>query len=289
MAHRLIRAAARTLGCELSKTHRFRCSGAQTIVQPGRPPRVLGYRGDGFGGVPNTIPALESVLEAGAEGIVVDAEVTRDGVLVACEDRLLRASSSSFRGVGEATYAQLQALDSGVGFSPLHQRTPIPRLDQVLATFGRRCEVWLRPPLILDARRGDDIAGAIGELARDRDVTILSEDFALLENLHELGGRLRRIYQPLDPDFQLDRNHRVLRSVDGLAFPASQLSPDQSADARTHGKIVVALDCDTPNAAVRALRGGVDVAITERPAWLRDWLAYTRQRSAAGGVSRVAP
>ena len=237
------------------------------------------------------MPALEAVYEVGADGVVVDLELTRDGVLVACEDRLLRASSAAFAGVADATYAQLQALDGGIGFAPLHQRTPIPRLDQVLSAFGRRCEVWVCPPLILSSTRADAFAVALGEVARayDADVTLLSEDFEILEAIREVNAGVKRVYRPLDASFEIEGSARLLACVDGLAFGAAHLYPEQAEQAQRHGKATVAVDCDTPNAAIRALRTSVDAVVTERPGWLLDWFDYMRQRPGPGSYARISP
>ena len=72
-------------------------------------PKVFGYQCGADAHVPNTLPALRSALLTGANALVVDVELTRDGVLVVCDDRLLRATSARFHGTREVKVSPLAA------------------------------------------------------------------------------------------------------------------------------------------------------------------------------------
>lgn len=250
-------------------------------------PKVFGYQCGADAHVPNTLPALRSALQTGADALVVDVELTRDGVLVVCDDRLLRATSARFHGTREVTWDQLAAHDGWVGFAPSHPRVPIPRLDGLLAELEHRCELVLSVPMFVEdesLRRATALATALVNVLAwtDADVSVASESLRFLDRLAGLDDEIRRIYRTLGPAAAWPELRLRAFGIEGVGVRASAVNPGDRDAADNADLRLFAFDCQTPAAAERAVAAGVDAVVTERPVWLADWL---RRRGPSPRVS----
>ena len=240
-------------------------------------PKVFGYQCGSDTHVPNTLPALRSALMTGADALVVDVELTRDGVLVVCDDRLLRATSARFHGTREATWAQLSTHDGWVGFAPSHPRVPIPRLETVLEEFEGRCELVLSVPMFVEdeaPQRAAALATALVNVLAwtDAEVSVASDSLRFLDRLARLDDEIRRVYRSLGPASSWP--HLGVRDfgVESVGVQAGQVTPADRDAADDADLRLLAFDCQTPGAAERATAARVDAIATERPAWLSAWL-----------------
>lgn len=82
------------------------------------------------------MPAFEAAAAARVPGIELDVRLSRDGVAVVIHDPdLMRLAGVDAR-IEELTAAELAAADVGAWFSPAFAGTGVPRLSEVLETFG---------------------------------------------------------------------------------------------------------------------------------------------------------
>lgn len=72
-------------------------------------PLAVAHRGDPYRHRENTLPAIASALDTGADAVEVDVQLTRDRVPVLLHDRTLRRLWELDRPVGSLTAAQLDA------------------------------------------------------------------------------------------------------------------------------------------------------------------------------------
>ena len=79
------------------------------------------------------MPAFESALNKGADGIELDVYMTADAKLVVHHDHYLGRTSEGSGFIGDFTLAQLQSLDAGSWFDTAFSGERMPTLDQVLA------------------------------------------------------------------------------------------------------------------------------------------------------------
>ena len=101
------------------------------------PPLIIAHRGDVSAAPENTIPAFESALEAGADGIELDVRLTRDNRLVAIHDRTLDRTTSGRGMVDHQDLDVLQRLDAGSWFGPAFSGEPPPSLEQIFQALPR--------------------------------------------------------------------------------------------------------------------------------------------------------
>jgi glycerophosphoryl diester phosphodiesterase len=83
----------------------------------------------------NTIAAFRGAVEAGADGIEFDVQLSKDNIPVVIHDEKLGRTTTGSGLVKDHTLSELQALDAGSWFGPEFGDTVIPTLDQVLEEF----------------------------------------------------------------------------------------------------------------------------------------------------------
>lgn len=85
-----------------------------------RPVRVIAHRGASAYAPENTLPAFRRALELGTEEVELDAQLSRDGVVVAFHDRSLERKTSGRGRVRDHEWEALRALEIGTWFDAAH-------------------------------------------------------------------------------------------------------------------------------------------------------------------------
>lgn len=101
-------------------------------------PLVIARTGDVERAPENTLPAFESAVERGADGVELDVHLSRDGHLVVHHFNNLGSSDNGSGLVCEHSLAELKALDSGSWFDRRFAGEPKPTLRDVLGRFRGR-------------------------------------------------------------------------------------------------------------------------------------------------------
>lgn len=101
-------------------------------------PVIFAHRGASAHAPENTLAAFLLALEQGADGIELDAQLTRDGEVVVFHDPSLQRITGAVGQVCEWDWAELRRLDAGSHFDIAYRGEPIPSLDEIFATVGQR-------------------------------------------------------------------------------------------------------------------------------------------------------
>ncbi len=99
-------------------------------------PLLLGHRGAGGEAPENTWPAFEAARRSGAHGFEIDVLLTRDGKPVCVHDLTLRRLAGGVGAIQSMTFHSLSRLDVGSHFHPRFAGERIPRLEDVLDSYG---------------------------------------------------------------------------------------------------------------------------------------------------------
>ena len=86
----------------------------------------------------NTMPSFELGAKSGADGIELDARLTRDGKAVVYHDDDLGRITGRTGPLEKKDWSYLRRLDAGKHFSEKFKDTRIPALDEVLEIFSGR-------------------------------------------------------------------------------------------------------------------------------------------------------
>lgn len=80
--------------------------------------------------------AFSLALDQGADGIELDVKLTKDGEAVALHDQTLGRTTNGHGSLSDCTLDEVKRLDAGVHFSPTFEGERVPRLADVLDTYG---------------------------------------------------------------------------------------------------------------------------------------------------------
>jgi glycerophosphoryl diester phosphodiesterase len=114
------------------------------LIAPGRG-RVLvvGHRGAEALAPENTWAGLEQGLDAGADLLEVDVQLTCDGEAIVFHDYTLQPKLGDPRWVRDLAWDQLRGLDVGYWFGPAFAGERIPRFAEVLDWARGRVALWV--------------------------------------------------------------------------------------------------------------------------------------------------
>ncbi|MFC0269883.1 glycerophosphodiester phosphodiesterase [Metabacillus herbersteinensis] len=94
---------------------------------------IFGHRGAAGTYPENTMVSFEAAYKAGADGIELDVQMTKDGTLVVIHDEKVNRTTNGTGFVKDFTYNELQHLDASYKFKKLWKKIRIPTLEEVLA------------------------------------------------------------------------------------------------------------------------------------------------------------
>jgi len=103
-------------------------------------PSIIAHRGASRDYRENTLPAFETALELGADGIELDVHSTSDGIVVVHHDADIRigmeAGANETRAIAELSIRELNSLS-------VSDKTRVPSLEEVLSLVGDRADVYV--------------------------------------------------------------------------------------------------------------------------------------------------
>ncbi|HIZ34856.1 MAG TPA: hypothetical protein H9815_03680 [Candidatus Ruania gallistercoris] len=105
---------------------------------------IIAHRGSPQEAPENTVPAFEAAVEAGADLVEVDVQLSADGVPFLFHDETPERTTDVAEvfpdrvedPITSFTWEELQQLDAGAWFSAAFEGTAIPGLDEVAETVG---------------------------------------------------------------------------------------------------------------------------------------------------------
>jgi glycerophosphoryl diester phosphodiesterase len=247
-------------------------------------PLVIARTGDVENAPENTLPAFESAISRGADGVELDVHPTLDGHLVVHHFYGLGTSDDGKGLVSEHTLAELKALDSGGWFHPRFTGQPKPTLSEVFALcLGRvRLEVDMKGSSV------DFLEQVIREVERFNlvdDVELTTAHGPLLPYVKQRNPELRTgtfFYQPPDwMPLRLAQRHVLdwadLLGIDFVHLNIALITADFVEKLHRQGFIVHGSNLDAAEQIERGLQRGIDgfstghlgVALELRDAFVR--------------------
>jgi len=112
------------------------------IKKPGERTLNIAHRGASSLAPENTFAAFDQALEAGADGIEFDVQLSRDNVPVIIHDERLERTTTGKGLVKELSLEELKALDAGSWFASDFKGAAIPTLEEVLTGYKDSCPIF---------------------------------------------------------------------------------------------------------------------------------------------------
>jgi glycerophosphoryl diester phosphodiesterase len=221
---------------------------------------IIAHRGYSAIAPENTLVALARALEAGADALEWDVQMTADGVPVLLHDELLDRTTDGTGAAATHTLESLRSLDAGSWFGPEFAGERVPTVAEALALARARCR-RIYPELKGRGRPED--AEAVVRLVRESgwedDCVLISMDWTALAAARAASDRLAIGY--------------IVEAEDRFAA-ALELA---AADGRAIVDCDVRLLLERPTWAGDARRAGVELAV-----WTVDDATDARLVSALG-------
>ncbi|WP_318508470.1 glycerophosphodiester phosphodiesterase family protein [Bacillus sp. T3] len=92
---------------------------------------IFAHRGYSALNPENTMQAFMEAERVGADGIELDVQMTRDGVLVVIHDEKLDRTTDGSGYIKNLTYKEISKFNANYKFKKWFQKTPVPRLEEV--------------------------------------------------------------------------------------------------------------------------------------------------------------
>ncbi len=233
----------------------------------GRPrPYVMAHRGASAIATENSLSAFRIAIEAGADVIETDLQLTSDNRIVCFHDETTERMTGDLLRVGTATAGELSRLRLSKHDSSASERQHIPFLEELLDIAPRNVVLALE---LKDARFAtlDGAAlltAALAERITDRSVFVISFDLAALHAVRRVAPGL--------PIGHITLNRLLpLQSVDllGPFWRLLRLNPFYVRHAHAMGRWVAPLDPDPHARLAYYVRKRVDAVLTADPAETR--------------------
>jgi glycerophosphoryl diester phosphodiesterase len=101
-------------------------------------PLIIAHRGDSLHAPENTMTAFRQAVDRGADGLELDACLTRDGVVIVLHDSTVDRTTDGNGLANRMTLNEIRRLDAGEYFGPQFHGVGIPTLEEVFAELGQR-------------------------------------------------------------------------------------------------------------------------------------------------------
>lgn len=226
----------------------------------------------------NTRSAFDAALAYPIDGIELDVQMTRDGVLVLHHDADVAKITGDHTAIAEQTYAALAALDWGGWFSQSFRGERIVTLEDALERYAARVRLLVEIKTFEPDRRSGrslDITRRVLETLERLDVQtdhvfLLSFD---ADVLREAGDGRWKLVLNCDVPASLSADEAE-RDTHLFAYSAPVTRIESSMTRMWHGsgKQVMTYSCNTPRDVDRAIATDCDVIMTDTPGWIFDYL-----------------
>ena len=256
-------------------------------------PANFGHRGDSANAPENTLESFRKAVDSGAEGLELDAHMTRDGKIVVIHDDTLGRTTDGEGYVRDKTLAEIKQLDAGYSFAdggahPYRGKgLRILTLDEVFREF---------PDVAINVEIKEDVPGIEEAIlaviqsngAKERTL-VAAGDHGIIKRFREVSGgavstsaserEIRNFFLVsrlnLESFFQPPYEALQIPVVYGGANVAT---PKFIEAAHNRGVRVDVWTVNEPDEMNRLLNLGVDVIMTNHPKVLSKVLEQRREQ-----------
>lgn len=230
--------------------------------------RVIAHRGASANQPENTAAAFDAAVIAGAGGIELDLQFSRDGVVVVWHDRRLDRLGLPRLRVHGCDWAMLARQDAGrwfVGQATTHR--PL-RLETVLERWGRVVPLYLElkryAGLVHHRCFVQQVVALLRRYGLNREVAILCFDPDTLRAVHQAAPELALVLNVQWP-WGLRRVSGITDYCAAVCVNIARFQPVHVAAVHRLGLPLYTYTCDTAEQFWQAGQLGAAAVITNRP------------------------
>jgi glycerophosphoryl diester phosphodiesterase len=157
-----------------------------TQFQPS--PILFGHRGASLHAPENTLAAFKLAHKFGADGIELDAKLTKDGQVVVIHDATVDRTCNGTGAIRYMTFDEIRNMDAGTKFDPKYKNEKIPSLDEVFESLGKKLLINVELTNYADPK--DDLPEQVAKLVRkhklEKDIILSSFHPTTLRRIQKL-------------------------------------------------------------------------------------------------------
>ena len=254
---------------------------------------IIAHRGYSSKAPENTLAAIESAIEAGADAVEWDVHVASCGTPVLFHDVHLGRTTNGVGPVRRRTLSQLQALDAGSWFSSRFAGERIPSLAEALEHVrGRVARVYCEIKGYRELEDLDRIVGITRSLGMLESTVFVSLEWNTVDRVagQDAGAAVGYIVDR-EENFPeaMDKNGGIL----DLDFRLVLEDPFLAARSRARGVDVAVWTVNDPEVASALAEAGVTRFTTDEVETMLSWRATqlpgTPTRGRPTPLSSIAP
>jgi len=246
------------------------------------PVEIIGHRGAAYDAPENTLSAVRTGWEQGADAVEFDVYLSKDGKIVVIHDKDTKRTAGVDKPVVEQTLEELRKLDVGKWKDPRFAGEKIPTLPEILKTVPAHKRVFIEvkcgPEIVPELKR--DLAAAGLKPDQTAVICFSADVVAAVKKerpdlkaywLVSLGAPEKRPKNVPTPDEVIAMAQQI--NADGLDLSADPELTPQYVKAATAAKLPVYVwTVNDPALAKQMIDAGVVGITTDRPGWLREKL-----------------
>lgn len=242
-------------------------NGALLAERPLSPVQIYCHRGLSSEAPENSLEAIDLAIASLSDGVEIDVQETKDGVVVVSHDSSLKRTTGKKVNIADVTYEELKQYDISYYFSKDHEFTYVPTLEEVMSLVKGRAH------LLIELKRNSasaDLASKVVSLIEQYEMgyqcSIQSADYAYLRQVNELNPDLTLGYILTTAIGNYYKNDMI----DFFCVRSMFVNNTTVTKAHAEGKAVYAWTINTRAEAERMKNAQVDVIITDYPAKARE-------------------
>lgn len=228
---------------------------------------IIAHRGFSSKAPENTAAAVRAAIDANADRIEIDVQMSSDGVLYLMHDRSLLRTAGVNSSISKLTSEEIDRLDAGSWFSEEYADEKVPRLSEILEICRGKIalKIELKTYGSNELLIADTVVSEIKEAGMSGSVMIISFSSKAIKHVNDsdsvimtglLAGFIYGDYNDID-------------YADAIILNKTYLTLEKVNSIHRSGKLVYCWTSNTAKSITEMDRLGVDGIITDYPALTR--------------------
>lgn len=231
--------------------------------------RIIAHRGFSGRYPENTLSAMRAAVQAGADMVEIDVQLTRDGELVVMHDDSVDRTTDGKGEVEDLTLQEVRALDAGSKFDPRFAGERVPTLEEAIDAVYGGAILNIEVKSIDEATMRPVVAQKIKDLIERKrfaqHVQIMSFDSDFMEEMRRQAPDVSMALLAVTDAFNMRLKQALRLRMDGLNLLHKAVSTDEVEDIHRAGLKTHVYTVNKPSSMEKVLRRGVDGVITNHP------------------------
>ncbi len=231
--------------------------------------RIIAHRGYSSRYPENTLSAIRAAVDAGADMVEIDVQLTKDNAIVVMHDQSVYRTTNGAGLVKDLTLEQIRSLDAGSKFDAKFAGELVPTLEEALDAVHGKAMLNIEVKNVGSEGARTFMAQQIAALVARRNdtshVQVMAFDSDFMKEMRRTAPGMSMALLAVKDTFGSKRRQAVNLKMDGLNLLHNTVSDDEVRDLHQVGIQTHVYTVNRQNSMLKALRKGVDGLITDYP------------------------